>query len=140
MVSHLESTCCSMIRAKRRRRKTKEWIRDSNLKYLLRKPHEKNFSFEFIHYHSLHLLKTYTNDQNLFVAETCIWFVLEFKKENLFENNGPEKFSDSSHEASSNSLQSCSFSCENRKPFWKFILYSFEKSGINFFEVLSRDL
>ena len=40
MVSPLESTCCSMIRAKRRRRKTPEWIRNSNLKYLLRKPHE----------------------------------------------------------------------------------------------------
>ena len=41
MVSPLESMCCSMIRVKRRRRKTPAWIRNSNLKYLSRKTHEK---------------------------------------------------------------------------------------------------
>lgn len=122
-----------MIRAKRQRRKTLVWIRNpkNNLKYLLRKPHDK-FSVWIVHSHCIARKITKMKLIRIYLLQSNASLIIpDLKKTQkiILKNNGSEKFSDALHKAPPNSLQICSFGCEKRKPFWKLILFTFAKSG-----------
>ena len=135
MVSHLESTCCFTIRAKRQKRKTLAWIRNTknNLKYLLRKPHDK-FSVLIVHSHCIARKITKMIIRIYMLQSNEFWIIPDLKRtlKIILNNNGFEKFSDALHKAPSNTLQICSLGNEKRKPFWKLILFTFAKSGITY--------